>query len=158
MHVLVLKSPGTWPFILSFFLTCINVFYVVHARLYIVRTGSILHAKVNLWIQIIVDLSVLTFVIYHIGVLETYAAFMYLFHITLVCLFFPRSESFIVIVLASALYILLIFVEVNQFTHSTGIYTNRDLKEDILQSPEIYYVNILLFLGIICVVWYLTKL
>jgi signal transduction histidine kinase len=122
-----------------------------------VRTESILHAKINLWGQIVIDLSVLTFVIYHIGVLETYAAFMYLFHTTLVCLFFSRAQSFIVVGLASALYASLLFVEVNQHTHSTGIYSNRDIKEAILLSPEIYYVNILLFLGIICVVWYLTS-
>jgi signal transduction histidine kinase len=156
-RILVFRSPGAWPFLVSLFLLGANLVYLVHAKLCIVRTESILHARMNLWSQIVIDLSVLTLVIYHIGALETYAPFMYLFHTTLVCLFFSRAQSFIVVGLASGLYASLVFVEVNQLTHSTGIYSNRDLKEAILLSPEGYYVNILLFLGIICVVWYLTS-
>ncbi len=39
------------------------------------------------------DLAVLTVVIHYLGSLETYAPFMYLFHIVLACIFFPSPAE-----------------------------------------------------------------
>ncbi len=47
----------------------------------------------GLWLQIMLDLAVLTVVVHYLGSLETYAPFMYLFHIVLACIFFPRRAE-----------------------------------------------------------------
>ena len=46
-----------------------------------------------LWLQIMLDLAVLTVVVHYLGSLETYAPFMYLFHIVLACIFFPSGQA-----------------------------------------------------------------
>ena len=63
-----------------------------------------------LWLQILLDLALLTVVIHYVGSLSTYAPFMYLFHIVLACIFFPPRQG--LAVTASAMGMLLVCVAV----------------------------------------------
>lgn len=58
-----------------------------------------------LWLQILVDLAVLTAVVHWLGSVETVAPLMYLFHIVLACIFFSSRESLAVTAIALAMYL-----------------------------------------------------
>ena len=59
----------------------------------------------GLWLQIMLDLAVLTVVVHYLGSLETFAPFMYLFHIVLACIFFPSPQSLLVTLSAMGMYL-----------------------------------------------------
>jgi len=64
-----------------------------------------------LWVQILVDLIVLTVVVHFVGSVQSYAPFMYLFHMILACIFFTQTESLIVTIAAAGLYGICIALE-----------------------------------------------
>ena len=68
-----------------------------------------------LWLQILLDLAVLTVVVHYVGSLETYAPFMYLFHIVLACIFLPYAQSLLVTLSAMGMYLACLVLE------STGV-------------------------------------
>lgn len=59
----------------------------------------------NLWLQIILDLIFVTILVHFIGSTDTFIPFIYLIHITLSCVFFPKSKSVITLIIAALLYI-----------------------------------------------------
>ena len=59
----------------------------------------------GLWLQILVDLAVLTVVVHFLGSVHSVAPLMYLFHIVLVCIFFSSAESLAVTAIALAMYV-----------------------------------------------------
>ncbi len=61
--------------------------------------------------QILLDLAVLTVVVHYLGSLDTFAPFMYIFHIVLACIFFPRRESLLVTLAAMGMYLVCILLE-----------------------------------------------
>ena len=62
-----LRSPGKWPFAIAGLLVSANLTYLMMAK----RRTSSARIMSNLWSQIIVDLAVLTAVIYFVGSLDT---------------------------------------------------------------------------------------
>ena len=60
--------------------------------------------QLHLWVQIVVDLVVLTVAIHYLGSVETPAPFMYLFHIILACIFFPPLRGLVVVMTSAGLY------------------------------------------------------
>ena len=83
-----LRLPAAWPLCAASALAVLNVIYT----LFLPRRGVRRHAtwlKSHVWLQIVIDLAVLTVAIHFIGSVETPAVFMYLFHIILACIFFP---------------------------------------------------------------------
>ena len=62
-------------------------------------------AQRGLWLQIVLDLAVLTVVVHYLGSLETFAPFMYLFHIVLACIFLPYAQSLLVTLSAMGMYL-----------------------------------------------------
>ena len=67
--------------------------------------------KSHVWIQIVIDLAVLTVAIHFIGSVETPAVFMYLFHIILACIFFPPWQSLAVVATSASLYLACLALE-----------------------------------------------
>ena len=65
----------------------------------------------GLWLQILVDLAVLTAVVHFLGSVETVAPLMVLFHIVLACIFFSSVESLAVTGIALAMYVLCVVLE-----------------------------------------------
>ena len=79
-----------------------------------------LAAHRGLWLQILVDLAVLTAVVHFLGSVHTVAPLMYLFHIVLVCIFFSSAESLAVTGIALAMYVSCVVLE------SFGAVSGRD--------------------------------
>ena len=74
-------------------LVAVNVAYLAMVRAASRGAAARVAGTAGLWLQILLDLAVLTVVVHYLGSLETYAPFMYLFHIVLACIFFPlRAE------------------------------------------------------------------
>jgi signal transduction histidine kinase len=79
--------------------------------------------KTNLWLQIVSDLVVVTFLVHMIGSTSTFIPFTYLFHITLSCIFFPKRESLLVTVIAAAFYFSSVIIELTETWSAPGILT-----------------------------------
>jgi two-component system phosphate regulon sensor histidine kinase PhoR len=65
----------------------------------------------GLWVQILVDLGVLSAVVHFLGSVGSFAPFMYLFHIILACIFFPYGRSLLVVCAALGMYLALLVLE-----------------------------------------------
>lgn len=65
----------------------------------------------QLWVQIISDLLVLSFVIHFLGSIATPAPFLYIIHIALACVFFNARRSFRVVAFVSVLYLFVLHME-----------------------------------------------
>jgi signal transduction histidine kinase len=99
-----LSPPGHWPLLLALPLTVLNLAYVAHLRL-LDRCSPRWLIELNLWVQVVADLLAVTFLVHSCGSTETFAAFTYLFHVILACVFFPPRRSLIVTSLAGAFYL-----------------------------------------------------
>lgn len=95
--------PAGWPWALAAVLLAANiVFYALGHRLDDRSPERLV--RLTLWLQIVVDLGVLTTLVHFVGSTATFVAFTYLFHIVLACIFLPRSQSVVVLALAASLY------------------------------------------------------
>ncbi len=106
----ILLEPG-WPLSSAGILAALNLIYRAIAS---AASRSARPAKVAyrcLWLQILLDLAVLTAVIHYVGSLSTYAPFMYLFHIVLACVFFPPLQGLLVTVSAMGMLLLCVVAE-----------------------------------------------
>ncbi|TFG39773.1 MAG: hypothetical protein E4H48_08545, partial [Syntrophobacterales bacterium] len=101
---------GYWPLVCAAVLAVANVAFLWHAR-NVEDPQSIRGVRANLWVQIVLDLLVLTVVIHLVGSTTTFIAFAYLFHIVLACIFFPARLSLIVTLLADGLFVLCVLAE-----------------------------------------------
>ena len=144
-----LHAPGIWPFVTAGVLFLGNLVFLATAR----RPNA---AIVNLWAQIVLDLLVLTAVVHFFGGTKTYAPFTYLFHIVLACVFFSRSRSLTVTLIAS-----LLFVACGAAEHA-GILTSGSIfagaaPQGSAALPRTLVVNSLSAIAIWLVVWYLAS-
>ena len=145
-----------WAFLIAGILALANLAFLAHVRdnaRHISRRAT----EINLWVQIVLDLLILTFVIHFVGSLETNILFAYLFHIVLACIFFPPRRSFTVTLIACAMYLTCILVEVTDTLSVSGIYTDTTVREHILNTPVILFLNVASALTIWLVVWYLAS-
>lgn len=149
-----IRSPWIWPFVMAGILLLFNLLFLFFAR------SKTFPAKIilNLWIQIIVDLIILTGVVYFIGSLETNIAFTYLFHIVLSCMFFSRRQSLIVTILAIVMFAVCITAEyILKILPSMSIFAKS--YHELNHSPVLttLAVNFFFAIGIWLVVWYLAS-
>ncbi len=100
-----LKPAGSWPFLAAAVLALGNLLFhydlVYHAPCRLTRR----RVELNLWGQILVDLTVLTAAIHWVGPCIVWLPFVYLFHIILACIFFRSSGSLGVMFCAVGLYL-----------------------------------------------------
>ncbi len=150
-----MRPPGTWPFVAAVVLLAANVLSVAHARI-AARRPTVAMACANLWAQIVNDLVVLTYVVHHVGSLETFIAFAYLFHIVLSCIFFPRRWSFIVTGLACALYLGTVALEEAGILGPASIHADTSLREQMDRLPAVRIVHMAWAPFTWVVVWYLA--
>jgi signal transduction histidine kinase len=150
-----LRPPGAWPFIAATVLLAANVLALAHARM-AARHLTAAAACTSLWAQIINDLVVLTYVVHHVGSLETSIAFAYLFHIVLSCICFPRRWSFLVTALACGLYLGCVALEEARVLGRAGIYANTSLREQMDRLPAVRLVHVAWAPFTWIVVWYLA--
>ena len=148
-----IRSPGTWPFVMAGILTFFNFVFRFFAR------SKTFPSKIifDLWGQIIVDLVVLTGVVYFIGSLETNIAFTYLFHIVLSCMFFSRRQSLTVTIMAIVMFAMCITAEyVLKILPSMSIFTESFHEQNHSPVLATLTVNFFFAIGIWLVVWYLA--
>jgi two-component system, OmpR family, phosphate regulon sensor histidine kinase PhoR len=106
-----IRLDPAWPLAVAAILVVVNVTYLAMVRMALRDKRLASLARHGLWLQIMLDLAVLTVVVHYLGSLETYAPFMYLFHIVLACIFFPRPQSLLVTVSAMGMYLACILLE-----------------------------------------------
>jgi len=153
-HSLGLRHYIYWPLIAAGVLLFANLMFLWNAKR-LARKPTSHGGRVNLRMQIVVDLLVLTVVIHFVGSLETFVPFSYLFHIVLACIFYRRAESFVVTALACVLYILCVILEIVGVVPSAGIFINQSVRN--YTNPGIIAVNVGSAVAIWIVVWYLTS-
>ena len=151
-----LLAPGLWPFVVAVILLLCNTVYVAHAhsmRLSKMPNGW----AINLWVQIILDLLILTAVVHFLGSIRTYIPFTYLFHIVLSCVFFSRRQSLTVVVLASALFGACVIAESLGIIETVHIFANGHTAPYAPTRSVEYALNLPSAMGIWLVVWYLVS-
>jgi signal transduction histidine kinase len=117
---LVLLPPDKWPWVVAAFLAAANLlFWVLSHRLTAFSPDRFVRG--NLWLQIVVDLVIVTILVHFVGSTTTFVSFIYLFHVVLACIFFSPSQSFLVTLLAAGLYLLCVDMEILSVWPATGI-------------------------------------
>ncbi len=151
-----LHSNTVWALVTAGILSVLNIGYIKHVN-QMKNLGMYDNILTNIWIQIVLDLIILTVVIHYIGTLETYLPFAYLFHIVLACIFFPIHQSFIVTIIVCIFYISCISAEGLEIISSAGIYADRTLHNHFEYIPFASTFNVLSAMGIWFMVWYLAS-
>jgi signal transduction histidine kinase len=149
-----LEVNPTWVFAMAGVITVANSLFVLHAKR-LTRLPARKEAKVNLWTQIIFDLLAVTAVVYFVGSEITGLGFVYLFHIVLACMFFSRSESVLVALLGSLLYLIRVLLEEYQVLPEATIFQPASSWQTAASPLPVW--NTVATLSIFLVVWYLAS-
>jgi len=110
---------------------------------------------VFLWSEIAVDLVIVTLLVHVVGSTQTFISFVYLFHVSLACIFFPKRESSLVTLAASVLYLLAVAGEISGIWPSRGVFASGAVLP-AMQSP-LALVVAASAVFIWWVVWYLVS-
>jgi two-component system, OmpR family, phosphate regulon sensor histidine kinase PhoR len=156
LHAFGLRPDNSWVFSAALLLTLLNCAFIFHST-HPTGTRSEKAILINIWMQILSDLIILTYVVHRVGALETFFPFAYIFHIVLACIFFPHRDSFIVIVVAFLLFIAIVFYEYFLSSSSTGIYYDSILHTYYSTHLSAIIINILTVLFMWVIVWYLAS-
>lgn len=149
--------PNTnWSLVTSVALILTNILFHAHIR-FTRNTASLSGIVANLWIQVISDLLILTFVVHFVGSLDTHIPYVYLFHIVLACIFFPPRKSLMVTLIASGFYLICVLLEINGIISLDGIFLDSTLREHISQNPMVLITSVTSVLAIWFIVWYFAS-
>ncbi len=154
MRDIGISPPHIWPWVLAVGLMLANsVFWLLSLRLG--EASRPRRVEQNMWLQIIVDLSVLTALVHFVGSTETFAAFLYLLHIVCACIFFPPKRSFLVASLSAALYAVCVSLEHYGLWERTSILTSeRSAPGSYEWIPPVFAASAIV---IWFAVWYLVQ-
>ena len=149
-----LIPPVRWPWIMAAVLVAVNcLFTILAGRL---KDDSSQNAiKATIWLQIVVDLIVLTVLVHIIGSTTTFVSFAFLFHIALACIFFPPRESLLVTVLASGLFSACVVLETSGAVPHGGMVANAPSVPHAGRLLNIAFAGTAVFIWFI--VWYLVS-
>ncbi len=150
---LSLKPFQEWPFFVASILVLGNLLFINHG-LSNTRSKTFGELHLNIWVQMVFDLILLTTVVHFVGSLETFVAFTYLFHIVLACIYLPKLHSLYVTLIAVTFYVVCILGENFNIIPPAGIFLTSSLREHIDSTPWIIVYHIISFIGISLVVWY----
>ena len=106
-----IRLESGWPLAVAGVLALANTAYLAMLRAARNSPDPAAAAHRDLWMQILVDLAVLTAVVHFLGSVESVAPLMVLFHIVLACIFFSALESLTVTGIALAMYVLCVVLE-----------------------------------------------
>ncbi|MHC4502563.1 MAG: sensor histidine kinase [Planctomycetota bacterium] len=151
-----LQFRSDWPLVMAGILIVANVAFIVHARV-LIASGAPRGARLNIWSQVVLDLVAHTFAVHYVGSLETYALFVYLFHIVLSCMFFSRLQSFLVAALACALLALCFGLEAAGVVSSSSIFVDVGTGGPLDRATWPSALNVASAMVIWLVVWYGTS-
>ncbi|MEI8241708.1 MAG: HAMP domain-containing sensor histidine kinase [bacterium] len=140
-----LHPPCAWTWALAAVLTVVNVLFWMSSRELTEKSADQLVAA-NIWLQILVDLAVVTLLVHFVGSTSMFIAFTYLFHIVLACIFFAPLQSLLVTLVAATLYLLCVQLEI------LGLWTSS-----LTFNRELAMFHALSAVFVWVVVWYLVS-
>ena len=153
-----IRLHSGWPLGVAGVLALANAAY--QAMLRAARGGAAAAvaaaARRSLWLQILVDLAVLTAVVHFLGSVETMAPMMYLIHIVLVCIFFSLSQSLAVTGIALAMYLLCVVLEVGGVVPAQLVWNALSpLRSELPRGAPVAYVGSVAFIAL--TIWFLAS-
>ena len=146
--------PHIWPWVLAGILITANACFLIASKK-LNSNSSRVSIAANIWLQIIIDLIVVTILVHIIGSTQTFISFTYLFHIALACIFFPPSNSLIVTILASVMYMTCIIMELLGILPAACIFTNPQYA--LIRSGTLTAITAGSAVVIWFVIWYLVS-
>ena len=148
-----IRLEVVWPLGVAGVLALANAGYLAMLRVTTRGMHLTAAARRGLWLQIVVDLAVLTAVVHFLGSVETVAPLMYLFHIVLVCIFFSSTESLAVTAIALAMYVLCVVLE------SCGVVPRQSMWAEPWPAARnevlVAYVGSVAFISV--TIWFLAS-
>ena len=151
-----LHANAIWAFVCAGILVACNIAYLIHLRS-IGGASKPNAAHSNLWVQIAMDLLVLTAVVHFAGSLETHIANAYLFHIVLSCIFFTSRQSSIVVLLACVFFLFCVLSEQTGIIPASHLHLDTTVRRSIQSSSSEILMAIGSVWGILLAVWYLAS-
>ena len=149
-----MSVPYFWLWGMAGGLAILNCFFLLHIRK-LARSSRDRQIRLNVWLQIICDLLVISILVYKFGSLTTFISFAYLFHIALACIFFPRRQSFLITVLAALMFSTVVLFELTGLLPSSAIIETGSIPERAAAStPLVSWLSALL---IWFIVWYMVS-
>jgi two-component system, OmpR family, phosphate regulon sensor histidine kinase PhoR len=145
------------PLLASGVLVILNVISIMVLRNSVHSVRSGLWARRILWLQIVIDLVVLTGVVHSIGSMGTFAPYMYLFHIALACIFLSSAQSLGVTLAAMAMYIACLALESSGLVPPTSMLDGLSLidRGSLPIAVQIWQGGAVVFVSV--TVWYLAS-
>ncbi len=154
MRSLNLVPPARWPWVLAGVLLLGNLLFLFRlSRLQDDAPRRVI--EISLWLQIVMDLGVLTALVHLVGSTSTLIAFAYLFHIALACVLLPPRKSFLVTVLAIALYLTCVLLEITRVLPPSGLLITA--AYDGQQCPYLQLLFAVSAILVWLVIWYLVS-
>lgn len=151
-----LRLSPTWPLAAAGVLAALNWVYLVWLPRGTSRQNA-LRLQLHLWLQIVVDLVVLTVAIHYLGSVETPAPFMYLFHIILACIFFSPLRSLLVVLTAAALYLACLTIETFGGLKATSLLIHHGLADRSELGGGFWLAHLGFTFLIWLVIWWLAS-
>lgn len=149
-----LVLPIRWPYILAGLLATSNTAFLFAAKR--LRTHSNRHAmETHLWAQIVLDLIVVTLLVHNVGSTTTFVAFTYLFHVALASIVFPPARSFIVTLLAAALYSCCVALELGHQIPQHNLFHHPPISDKDVSWMSLFHSATAIFVWFF--VWYLVS-
>ncbi len=145
-----------WPLITAAVLAVFNLAYTF-ALPSVHRLDKTWPVRALLWIQIVVDLIVLTVVVHFLGSIESAACFMYLFHIVLACIFFPRLESLAVMLVAASAFLACVILEWFGVLDARTVLLDNPLRFQNVVPGAFRVVQLGFIFVIWGIIWYLAS-
>jgi two-component system phosphate regulon sensor histidine kinase PhoR len=96
-----------------------------------------------------------TLLVHVVGSTQTFISFVYLFHISLACIFFPKRESSLVTLAAALLYLLAVVGELTGIWPANGVFTDGALFPAMRSPLALVVAGSAVFAW--WVVWYLVS-
>ena len=146
-------GPNTWLWALVVSVSLSNIVFWLLARRLSDESPRRMVAR-NLWAQIVVDLIAVTLLVHFVGSTETYIPSIYLLHVVCSCIFFSPKRSFLVTLIAAALYVTCISLEYH------GVLQKRSILLPPSDHLSYSWMPLLFAASAVAVwfaVWYLAK-
>lgn len=148
------SPPQFWPWTLAGTLVFANLtFFILDSQLTSDSPRRTIEA--HIWLQIAVDLVVLTILTHIIGSTQTFIAFTYIFHITLACIFFSPGKSLLVTILAASMYLSCVTLEILNIWPPSCIL--MDAQAASIRSPSLAATMAVSAVLVWFVIWYLVS-
>ncbi|MHC4252769.1 MAG: histidine kinase dimerization/phospho-acceptor domain-containing protein, partial [Planctomycetota bacterium] len=145
-----------WPLVMAAALVAANTAFTVHAR-FLVRSNAEHGAALNMSMQMALDLIAHTFVVHFLGSLETYALFIYIFHIVLACIIFDRKRSLAFAVAACVLYATCFALEATGAVPPASVYAAGAGADRVHRLTSTAAINMASAMAIWLGTWYVAS-